>query len=74
MDWTLAWFVREPWPSPSTGAAMASGTVSDAAVTVHVEFDSLIVLGDGIESDRLTLAWGQYLTIAPADRRLATVQ
>lgn len=73
-DRTLAWFVREPWPSPSTGAAMTSGTVSDQAVRIHVESDSLIVFGDGIESDRLTLSWGQSVAIAPADRRLVTVQ
>lgn len=73
-DRTLAWFVREPWPSPSTGAAMTSGTVSDSAVRIHVESDSLIVFGDGIESDRLTLSWGQSVAIAPADRRLVTVQ
>lgn len=24
----LAWFVREPWPPPSTGASLRSGTVS----------------------------------------------
>ena len=70
----LAWFVREPWPSPSTGATLTSGTLSDGVLHIRVESDSLIVFGDGIESDRLTLSWGQAVTIAPADRRLSTVQ
>lgn len=70
----LAWFVREPWPSPSTGARLTSGTLSEGAVHIRVESDSLIVFGDGIESDRLTLSWGQEVTVAPAERTLATVQ
>lgn len=73
-DAALVWFVREPWPSPSTGATMTSGAVGDASVRIHVESDSLIVFGDGIESDRLTLSWGQYVTITRAERHLVTVQ
>ena len=73
-DQSLAWFVREPWPSPSTGATLTHGTVRGTPLTVHVESDTLVAFGDGIEDDRLTLTWGQHLTIGIAERRLATVQ
>jgi len=73
-DRTLAWFVREPWPSPSTDATLTSGTLGRAPLTVRVESDSLVAFGDGVEDDRLTLSWGQYLTIEVAHRHLATVQ
>jgi hypothetical protein len=73
-DQALAWFVREPWPSPSTGATLTSGILRGTTLAVHVESDSLVVFGDGIEDDRLTLTWGQDLSIAVADRHLATVQ
>lgn len=71
---TLAWFVREPWPSPSTEATLTNGTLRGAPLTVHVESDTLVAFGDGIEDDRLTLSWGQHLTIETADRHLTTIQ
>lgn len=73
-DRSLVWFVREPWPSPSTGATLTSGLVTQAPVTVHVESDTLVAFGDGIEDDRLTLTWGQRVTVGLAQRRLATVE
>ncbi|HET7822291.1 MAG TPA: hypothetical protein VFL10_12280 [Ornithinibacter sp.] len=74
VDETLAWFVREPWPSPSTGATLTSGTLQGQQVTIHVESDTLVAFGDGIEDDRLTLTWGQLLTIGVAERQLSTVE
>src|SRR5580765_4367362 len=50
-DPTLAWFVREAWPSPSTGATLISGLLTDDALTVDVESDTLVAFGDGIEAD-----------------------
>lgn len=73
-DQTLVWFVREPWPSPSTGASLTNGTVHGDALGVHNESDTLVAFGDGIEDDRLILSWGQHLTLEAADRHLATVQ
>lgn len=73
-DRTLTWFVREPWPSPSTGAALTHGSLSGAPLTVHIESDTLVAFGDGIEDDRLTLTWGQHLTIGVAHRHLSTVR
>ena len=70
----LAWFVREPWPSPSTDATLTNGTTNGTPLNVHIESDTLVAFGDGIEDDRLTLSWGQHLTIGVADRQLTTVQ
>lgn len=72
-DRALAWFVREPWPSPSTGATMTHGAVGEEPVQVHVESDTLVAFGDGVEDDRLTLSWGQHVTVSIANRRLVTV-
>lgn len=70
----LAWFVREAWPSPATGTGLVEGDLRDAELTVNVESDQLVAFGDGIESDALTLSWGQRLTVRLADRRLALVR
>lgn len=73
-DAALAWFVREAWPSASTGTSLTSGTVTDRALRVVIESDTLVAFGDGMESDRLTLAWGQVLTVDMAEGTLKTVQ
>ena len=71
----LPWFVREPWPSPSTGAGLRSGIISsDDQFSLRVESDSLVVFGDGMEEDRITLGWGQLLRVCKADRVLRTVK
>lgn len=71
----LAWFVREAWPSPATGTANTEGLLTgDEALTVIAETDGLVVFGDGIESDRLTLSWGQQLSLRLAGRTLQLVR
>ena len=72
-DPMLAWFVREPWPSPYTGTDLVVGTVTDDALSVRVESDSLVIFGDGIEADRITVGWGQEVRLARAARVLRTV-
>ena len=70
----LAWFVREAWPSPATGTELVEGEFSDGErLAIVAETDGLVVFGDGIESDRLTLRWGQAVEIAIAARRLRLV-
>lgn len=70
----LCWFVREAWPSPATGTSCTEGllTATDH-LTVTAEAD-LVVFGDGIESDSLTITWGQRLEIAVADIHLRLVR
>ncbi len=66
----LCWFVREAWPSPATGTELTEGTLGPGEqLTVAVESD-LVVFGDGIESDRISLTWGQRITLSVTGRRL----
>lgn len=74
-DPTLSWFVREAWPSPATGTTQTEGLLPDGGrLVVTVESDHLVAFGDGIESDALTLAWGQQITFARSNRTLRSVQ
>jgi hypothetical protein len=67
----LVWFVREPWPSPATGTSLVEGELeADQVLRVVAETDGLVVFGDGIESDRLTLSWGQEVAIRRSHRYL----
>ena len=71
----LAWFVREAWESPTTKTALTGGLLAERAaieLTSELGGDG-VVFGDGIESDRLELDWGQRVTIRAADRRLRLV-
>ncbi len=73
-DPTLCWFVREAWPSPATGTQYTQGTLeSGNSLTVTAESDQLVCFGDGIETDTLSLTWGQRLTITTARQHLNLV-
>src|SRR5690606_2214134 len=70
----LCWFVREAWPSPSTGTELTEGALEPGqALVLTAESDHLVCFGDGIESDALHLSWGQRLTIRRAERCLHLV-
>lgn len=70
----LAWFVREAWPSPVTGAAFTAGTLQPGqSLQLTVQSDTMTVFGDGIESDHLSPAWGQTVTLATAAKKLTLV-
>lgn len=74
-DPRLAWFVREAWPSPATGTGLTEGLLEEhEQLTIAAETEGLVVFGDGIETDRLTLAWGQRLAVSIAPRRLNLVR
>ncbi|MET9557107.1 hypothetical protein [Streptomyces sp. NPDC006645] len=63
-DRRLLWFVREAWPSPTTGTALVAGELTPSdRLRLTVESDRLIAFGDGMESDALTLTWGQTVHV-----------
>lgn len=71
---TLAYFVREAWPSSATGTELTAGLLTaPEALRVRAR-SSLVVFGDGIESDRLRLEWGQEITVGRSGRTLNLVQ
>ncbi|SEB98293.1 NAD(+)/NADH kinase [Streptomyces sp. TLI_105] len=72
-DARLAWFVREAWPSPTTGTTRVEGLLEEGrGLRLTVESDRLVAFGDGVESDALELTWGQTvrLAVAPSCLRL----
>jgi NAD kinase len=73
-DSILAWFVREAWPSPMTGASLTEGGLAAGeTLRVTVASDQLVVFGDGMEDDRLTASWGQEITVQLGARPLRLV-
>lgn len=72
-DPRLAWFVREAWPSPSTGTTLTEGLLDNTSLEITVATDRLVAFGDGIEQDHLALTWGQQVQIQRAARALRLV-
>jgi hypothetical protein len=74
-DPTLAFFVREPFPSVATGTSITEGTIPRGrSIEIDCELtEGGVVFGDGIETDHVALAWGQRLEIRAATRRLRLV-
>ncbi len=71
----LAWMVREPFPSVSTGVALDFGLLAAGAVLVlHSEMaEGGAIFADGIESDALEFLGGQSVTVRRADEALNLV-
>ncbi|MEU4566003.1 hypothetical protein [Micromonospora sp. NPDC023956] len=70
----LCWFVREAWPSPATGASLTAGRLgADDTLELTTESEGMVAFADGLEADRLTLAWGQRITLSVAARHLTLV-
>jgi NAD kinase len=73
-DARLAWFVREAWPSPVTGASLTEGVLAAGqALRITVASDRLVIFGDGMEDDRLSASWGQEITVQLGERPLRLV-
>jgi NAD kinase len=71
----LAWFVREPWPSVASGAALNFGWVdANASLRVVSEMgEGGVIFADGIESDCIEFASGQSVRVGIAAQRLNLV-
>ncbi|WP_320775763.1 hypothetical protein [Streptomyces sp. CRN 30] len=70
----LLWFVREAWPSPATGTSLVSGQLLPAArLHLTVESEHLVAFGDGVESDALSLTFGQSVRVGVCGERLRLV-
>ncbi len=72
----LVFFVREAFPSVSTGTSMTEGLIERGqAVELLSEMnDGGVLFGDGIEDDRVEFAYGMTARIAVAERRLNLVR
>ena len=71
----LAYFVREAFPSVSTGTAITDGSLAgDEVLEVTSEMnDGGVVFGDGIEADYLAFDWGMRLLVGVASKTLELV-
>jgi hypothetical protein len=71
----LVFFVREAWPSVATGATLTEGVIgAERSLSVVSEMEEGgVAFGDGMETDRLPIAWGQQASVgvAPEALRLA---
>lgn len=72
---SAAFFVREAWPSVSTSADLVEGlcTQESPLRIVSQMDDGGTAFGDGVETDRLDIGWGQELVVAPAEQQLRLV-
>ncbi len=70
---SLAFFVREPFPSVTTGTSIDAGQIRQGR---SVELTSQmneggVIFGDGMESDRIQFHWGMKAKISIAERGLS---
>jgi NAD kinase len=71
----LAYFIREPFPSVSTGTSVRAGKITKAEplrVTSRMN-DGGVIFADGIEQDHLDFGWGRIVEVHVSARRLNLV-
>ncbi len=72
---SLAFFVREAFPSMASGVELTCGLVTEAeTVEVVSEMnDGGLIFGDGIEADHLEFSWGNTVRVHTAAESLSLV-
>lgn len=75
-DRQLAFFVREAWPSRTTGTTLSQGLVdgSHPLELISEMNDEGVLFGDGIEDDHLEFVWGMRATLTTAPECLKLVR
>jgi NAD kinase len=68
----LGYFVREPFPSVSTGTNIRNGILerSDTLVLTSRMNEGGAIFADGIENDNLSFDWGRIVRISVAEQHL----
>jgi len=74
-DRSLAFFVREAFPSVATGVDLTCGVLAerDRLAVVSEMNEGGVIFGDGIEDDHLIFAWGQKAAVQIAASGLSLV-
>lgn len=71
----IGYFVREPFPSVSTGTSLRSGKMTHKALQVNSQMnEGGVIFADGIEKDFLAFDWGKRLTVKVSRQQLRLVQ
>lgn len=71
----LGYFVREPFPSVSTGTSLRAGKVAGSALRIRSQMnEGGVIFADGIEQDFLSFDWGRELAIKVSTKRLRLVR
>lgn len=66
----LSYFVREPFPSRTTGTSLVTGEIGAGTMTVLSEMaENGVIFSDGIEADYLEFNAGTRATIGIAERK-----
>ncbi|MDO4259590.1 MAG: hypothetical protein Q4C87_08735 [Actinomycetaceae bacterium] len=66
----LAFFVREAWPSASSGTSMTSGLVGGQDEIKLIARSEMVIFADGMERDCLRVDWGQSIHVRCAQKPL----
>ncbi|HSC88137.1 MAG TPA: hypothetical protein VLC09_12730 [Polyangiaceae bacterium] len=71
---SLAFFVREAFPSVATSTELTQGTfAADEALLVTSRMEQGVIFGDGMEADHLRFEWGVRAEVRVAERALRLV-